>query len=62
MLGLFVVITVAVFAGITLARGHANNPEISVRIRRGIGNTIVYVTFALFALFALSAIFPRAFE
>lgn len=59
MLGLFVIITLAVFAGITLARGHANNPEMSIRIRRGIGDTIVYITFALLALYL---IYPQAFE
>lgn len=58
MILLFVIITVAVFLGITLARGHANNPEISVRVRRGIGNTIVYVTFGLFAMHFVMKAFP----
>jgi hypothetical protein len=58
-MALLIIITVGVFLGITLARGHANNPEVSIRIRRGIGNTIVYVTFALLALYL---IYPQAFQ
>jgi hypothetical protein len=56
---LLLIITVGVFLGITLARGHANNPEMSIRIRRGIGNAIVYIVFALFALYFIH---PQAFE
>ena len=56
---LLFIITVGVFLGITLARGHANNPEMSIRIRRGIGNAIVYIVFALFALYFIH---PQAFE
>lgn len=56
---LLLIITVGVFLGITLARGHANNPDVSVRIRRGIGNTIVYIVLALFAFYFIH---PQAFE
>jgi hypothetical protein len=56
MIVLFIVITVAVFLGVMFAR--STDPQTFQRAvlktRKGIGDTIVYATFALFILYLIT--------